>query len=135
MSLFSPKTIGRFSSTTRIPSRDTAFSVPRATNFPTQEHTYCSPGVSDDHVIPRPCLTCLFVDGAPLAVGLTPLLARLRHPTISNTPTRVRRMSYKILHVELLITFLSADGPLSKTYAPTRPLLPHFRPPGCERRF
>jgi hypothetical protein len=34
-------------------------------------------------------LTCFIIDGTPISVGLTPLSARPRHPTISNTPAEV----------------------------------------------
>jgi hypothetical protein len=131
-----PLIVGRFSGTTRTRPGDNGLFIPQVTISLNREHTYFSVQISDGLINPRGCFTCCIVDGGRMSVGLTPLSTRARHPTISNTPTRVcRRHSTRRMRTTHPVThnLFPADRSISNACAPSQSLLPRIRPYGCSR--
>ena len=127
--------VGLFSGMTRTRPRDMGLFIPQATISLNREHTYFSAQVSNDLINLRRCfISNCIVDGGQISVGLTPISARPRHPTISNTPARVCRRRSTRRNTTSTHSLFPADRSLSNACASSRPLLPRIGP-GCSRQL
>jgi hypothetical protein len=117
----SPTMIGQYSNMTKPHPVNMVWYVPQAKNIPPREHIYFSIRVRVSRLIHRLSFTFFVVDGSPISVGLTPLVARPRHPTISNTPSRVRH-TCSVRRMPRLIDIYNSNRTIEPVCAPEIPV-------------